>query len=165
MSAAYQIQGWRRRESNPRPLPCDGSALPTELRPQDKSIFYLRLANCQRPITSLFGARLFWQLFEQAILSMIFIPVPEKSSTNALLCAGKNAGGVEGGGEALVYRAALLSEHCRKAQVVGMVEHLLVLLARHSACQVAALLAHKRIGRVLIHDRDRHIAHRLPHQV
>lgn len=72
MSAAYQIQGWRRRESNPRPLPCDGSALPTELRPQDKSIFYLRLANCQRPITSLFGARLFWQLFEQAILSMIF---------------------------------------------------------------------------------------------
>ena len=55
MSAAYQIQGWRRRESNPRPLPCDGSALPTELRPQDKSIFYLRLANCQRPITSLFG--------------------------------------------------------------------------------------------------------------
>ena len=59
MSAAYQIQGWRRRESNPRPLPCDGSALPTELRPQDKSIFYLRLANCQRPIISLFGARLF----------------------------------------------------------------------------------------------------------
>ena len=25
---------WRRRESNPRPLPCDGSALPAELRPQ-----------------------------------------------------------------------------------------------------------------------------------
>ena len=49
------IQWWRRRESNPRPLPCDGSALPTELRPQDKLIFYLRLANCQRPITSLFG--------------------------------------------------------------------------------------------------------------
>ena len=30
--------GWRRRESNPRPLPCDGSALPTELRPQDKCL-------------------------------------------------------------------------------------------------------------------------------
>ena len=59
MSAAYQIQGWRRRESNPRPLPCDGSALPTELRPQDKLIFYLRLANCQRPMTSLFGTGLF----------------------------------------------------------------------------------------------------------
>ena len=27
---------WRRRESNPRPLPCDGSALPAELRPQAK---------------------------------------------------------------------------------------------------------------------------------
>lgn len=59
MSAAYQIQGWRRRESNPRPLPCDGSALPTELRPQDKLIFYLRLANCQRPLPSLFGTGLF----------------------------------------------------------------------------------------------------------
>ena len=46
-----------------------------------------------------------------------------------------------------------------------MIEHLLVLLARHGACQLAALLAHERIGRVLVHDRDRHIAHRLPHQV
>ena len=33
-----ETSGWRRRESNPRPLPCDGSALPTELRPQDKCL-------------------------------------------------------------------------------------------------------------------------------
>ena len=46
-----------------------------------------------------------------------------------------------------------------------MVEHLLVLLARHGARQVAALFAHEGIGRVLVHDRDRHVAHRLPHQV
>ena len=46
-----------------------------------------------------------------------------------------------------------------------MVEDLLVLLARHGTRQVSALLAHERIGRVLVHDRDRHIAHRLPHQV
>ncbi len=31
--------GWRRRESNPRPLPCDGSALPAELRPQASVYF------------------------------------------------------------------------------------------------------------------------------
>lgn len=30
----FRSHWWRRRESNPRPLPCDGSALPTELRPQ-----------------------------------------------------------------------------------------------------------------------------------
>lgn len=78
MSAAYQSRVERR--SNPRPLPCDGSALPTELRPQDKSIFYLRLANCQRPITSLFGAR-----HPTTIRSMIFNPVPEKSSANFTL--------------------------------------------------------------------------------
>ena len=30
----FRCLWWRRRESNPRPLPCDGSALPTELRPQ-----------------------------------------------------------------------------------------------------------------------------------
>ena len=46
-----------------------------------------------------------------------------------------------------------------------MVEHLLILLARHGARQVAALFAHECIGRVLVHDRDRHVAHRLPHQV
>ena len=46
-----------------------------------------------------------------------------------------------------------------------MVEHLLVLLARHGTCQLAALLAHECIGRVLVHDRNRHVAHRLPHQV
>ena len=33
---------WRRRESNPRPLPCDGSALPAELRPQAR----LRVGYC-----------------------------------------------------------------------------------------------------------------------
>ena len=31
---ALRFLWWRRRESNPRPLPCDGSALPAELRPQ-----------------------------------------------------------------------------------------------------------------------------------
>lgn len=33
-TGSFKLLGWRRRESNPRPLPCDGSALPTELRPQ-----------------------------------------------------------------------------------------------------------------------------------
>ena len=28
------VQWWRRGDSNPRPLPCEGSALPAELRPQ-----------------------------------------------------------------------------------------------------------------------------------
>ena len=46
-----------------------------------------------------------------------------------------------------------------------MVEHLLILLARYGARQIAALFTHEGIGRVLVHDRDRHIAHRLPHQV
>ena len=46
-----------------------------------------------------------------------------------------------------------------------MVEHPLVFLARHGARQVAALLAHERVGRVLVHDRDRHVTNRLPHQV
>ncbi len=52
MSCAYKKSGphrgpldnswWRRRESNPRPLPCDGSALPAELRPQAR----LRVGYC-----------------------------------------------------------------------------------------------------------------------
>ena len=35
MAADLLLREWRRWESNPRHLPCKGSALPTELRPRD----------------------------------------------------------------------------------------------------------------------------------
>jgi hypothetical protein len=55
-SSLHCIKWWSRWESNPRPLECDSSALPTELRPHSQRVAALRYSSTLSFRSALFNA-------------------------------------------------------------------------------------------------------------